>query len=196
MPKRSLRQRMLAQRRAFPLPEQARASLEIQRVLASRPEFAAARVLALYSPIHGEVDTTWLMHLATATGKTVLLPAMTAAGLVFRELPRDYELVPGAFGVMEPAADCPERQPAEADLLVVPGVAFDLAGRRLGYGKGCYDRALHRLENTGKLVAIAYDFQVLDEIAGESHDVQMDLIITEMRIVTPRFVTIEKGVQQ
>jgi 5-formyltetrahydrofolate cyclo-ligase len=187
---------MLAQRRAFPLQEQARASQQIQQSLASRPEFAVARVLALYSPIHGEVDTTWLRQLAMATGKTVLLPVMTAEALLFRELRSNDDLVPGAFGIMEPTAACPVRQPAEADLLVVPGVAFDLAGRRLGYGKGCYDRALHRLENSGKLVAIAYDFQVLDEIVGESHDVQMDLIITEMRIVTPRFVTIEKGVQQ
>jgi 5-formyltetrahydrofolate cyclo-ligase len=76
--------------------------------------------------------------------------------------------------------------PQNADLIVVPGIAFDVMGRRIGYGKGYYDRALHDLEGEGKLVGFCYDFQLVDEIIGEPHDVTMDMIITDKRVVRLR----------
>lgn len=175
---------MLSLRSGFPEQERSQASLLIQRALGDMPAYRAARMLALYAPIRGEVDTGWLMQLSWSLGKTVLMPAMSETGLVFREANSPDALAPGAFGILEPRST-PEHLPEEADLLVVPGVAFDLAGRRLGYGKGCYDRVLHTLEGAGRLTAFAYDFQVVDEIAGEPHDVWMDLIITEKRILRP-----------
>jgi 5-formyltetrahydrofolate cyclo-ligase len=93
----------------------------------------------------------------------------------------------GAFSVPEPDGACSVHSPEEADLIVVPGVAFDLRGRRIGYGKGYYDRALHQLEGRGRLVGFCYDFQVVDEIAAECHDVMMDLIVTERRVINPRY---------
>jgi 5-formyltetrahydrofolate cyclo-ligase len=66
---------------------------------------------------------------------------------------------------------------------VVPGVAFDRSGRRIGYGKGYYDKTLHVLEGSGRLVAFCYDFQLFEEIVGEPHDVTMDIIVTETTVV-------------
>ena len=87
---------------------------------------------------------------------------------------------------MAAAARCDAYDPCEADLIVLPGVAFDTKGKRIGYGKGYYDKALHSLEGQGKLIGFCYDFQLVDDIAGEPHDVKMDLLITEKRVVCPR----------
>ena len=70
--------------------------------------------------------------------------------------------------------------------IVIPGIAFDMTGKRIGYGKGYYDRTLHHLEGEGKLVGFCYDFQLVDAIAGEPHDVLMDLLITDKRVIRPR----------
>ena len=91
------------------------------------------------------------------------------------------DLTPGRYGIPDPSGVGWE--PQLADLIVVPGVAFDLSGRRIGYGKGYYDRSLHRLEGSGRLVGFCYDFQLLQEIVGEPHDVTMDIIVTESRVV-------------
>jgi 5-formyltetrahydrofolate cyclo-ligase len=118
---------------------------------------------------------------ALASGKTLLYPAVVGEDLEFRRVCSLESLVPGKFGILEPQGDPVD--PAGADLIVVPGVAFDLCGRRIGYGKGYYDRSLHRLERSGRLAGFCYDFQLVQEIAGEPHDVTMDLIVTELRVV-------------
>jgi len=86
---------------------------------------------------------------------------------------------------MEPCSTHRHFELEDADIFVVPGIAFDLQGHRIGYGKGYYDKALHRLEGQGKLVGLCYDFQLVDRIAGEPHDVKMDLILSEKRVVRP-----------
>jgi 5-formyltetrahydrofolate cyclo-ligase len=96
------------------------------------------------------------------------------------------DLVRGAFGIFEPARECPVHPAEEADIIVIPGIAFDTEGRRIGYGKGYYDKALHHLEGKGRLVGFCYDFQLVDRIAGEPHDVLMDMIITERRVIRTR----------
>jgi len=87
----------------------------------------------------------------------------------------------GAFGIMEPKEDCLEINKEQIDLVFVPGVAFDLAGNRLGHGLGYYDRFLEDFK--GIKVGIAYDFQMVDSIKVKSHDVPMDYVITEKRVI-------------
>ena len=99
----------------------------------------------------------------------------------FRRVSGLDELVPGRYGIPEPVGEVWD--PVRADVIVVPGVAFDLSGHRIGYGKGYYDKALHRLEGLGRLVGFCYDFQLVEEIVGEPHDVTMDFIVTELRVV-------------
>ncbi|QXE90802.1 5-formyltetrahydrofolate cyclo-ligase [Geomonas subterranea] len=181
MPKRAHRAATLARRRELSKPQVASLSLALQQRFLDLPEYQAARTLVLYAPIHHEVDTAAVAVAALASGKTLLYPAVAGHDLKFCRVAALAELAPGKYGIPEPEGEgC---DPAEADLIVVPGVAFDLCGRRIGYGKGYYDRSLHRLEGSGKLVAFCYDFQLLQEIAGEPHDVTMDLIVTESRVV-------------
>lgn len=171
----------MARRRELSDAQVGSLSLALQRRFLDLPEFQAARTLALYAPIHREVDTAAVAAAALAAGKTVLYPAVVGDDLKFCPVADLGELAPGRYGIPEPGGEgC---DPAQADLIVVPGVAFDLCGRRIGYGKGYYDRALHRLEGSGKLVAFCFDFQLLQEIVGEPHDVTMDLIVTESRVV-------------
>lgn len=181
MPKRSLRAATLARRRELTRQQVASQSLALQQRFFELPEFQAAKVLALYAPIHHEVETDAVATAALASGKTLLYPAVVGDDLEFRRVCALDRLVPGRFGILEPQGDPVD--PAGADLIVVPGVAFDLCGRRIGYGKGYYDRSLHRLERSGRLAAFCYDFQLVEEIAGEPHDVTMDLIVTELRVV-------------
>jgi 5-formyltetrahydrofolate cyclo-ligase len=186
MPKQKLRQLILAKRRALAASDVRVASLAIQQAFIESPEFAKAKVLALYAPVHNEVDTAGVLAAALAAQKKVLYPVVFGDSLLFRRVLTPDQLRKGAFGILEPAALCDAHDPCEADLIVLPGVAFDAMGRRIGYGKGYYDRALHPLEGKGKLIGFCYDFQVVDDIAGEPHDVKMDLLITEKRVVCPR----------
>jgi len=178
---------MLAMRKGLSAAESAAAGRLAQQSLMETEEFSQAGVVALYAPIHNEMETADVLRQALASGKTVLFPAVCPDGLVFRSIVNASDLHKGAFGIPEPAMKCPAHPPGEADLIVVPGVVFDMEGRRIGYGKGYYDRALHRLEGNGRLIGFCYDFQVVEEIPGYSHDVQMDLIITERRIIRRRY---------
>jgi 5-formyltetrahydrofolate cyclo-ligase len=92
----------------------------------------------------------------------------------------------GAYGILEPDDASEIIDPDRADLIIVPGIAFDMAGKRVGYGKGYYDRVLHHLEGSGRLVGFCYDWQLVKGIAGEPHDVTMDMLITEKRVIRPR----------
>jgi 5-formyltetrahydrofolate cyclo-ligase len=102
-------------------------------------------------------------------------------GLLAIEIKSLDELSPGTFGILEPAGE-KGISPEEIDLVVVPGVAFDKRGNRMGYGAGYYDSFLPKLRPEVKKVAVAFEIQVTDSLPAEEHDVKMDLIITENTI--------------
>jgi 5-formyltetrahydrofolate cyclo-ligase len=181
MPKRAIRAETLARRRELSPEQVSCQSLALQLNFLALPEYQRSQVLALYAQIQHEVETSAVAVEALAAGKTLLYPAVQGSDMQFRRVQGLNELTPGRYGIPEPAGDAWE--PKHADLIVVPGVAFDLSGRRIGYGKGYYDKALHRLEGTGRLIGFCYDFQLLNEIVGEPHDVMMDIIVTELRVV-------------
>ena len=181
MPKHTLRAETLAKRRELSPEQVIRQSLALQLRFLALPEYSRAQVLALYAPIHHEVDTSSLAAQALSAGKTLLYPAVEGSGLQFRQVHSLDELTPGRYGIPEPAGEA--WGPELSDLFVVPGVAFDQSGRRIGYGKGYYDKSLHRLEGSGRLVGFCYDLQLFEEIVGEPHDVTMDIIVTESRVV-------------
>lgn len=187
MPKKALRASMLEARQRLSPAEQAAAAALMLEAFTSLPEYAAARSLALYAAFNGEVPTEALIRGSLAAGKVVLLPAVTTQGLVFRRIATEADLVRGKFGILEPPPYCKSFEPDAIDLFVIPGVAFDLHGKRVGYGGGYYDKALHKLERSGKLIGLCYDFQLVELIAGEPHDVIMDLVITERRVVVPPY---------
>ncbi len=176
---------MLEQRKALSKDDRSEKSLLIQQKLLSTEAYGTAKVIALYSSIHNEVETNLVIRDALFSRKTVLLPALCSGEMFFRELRDMMKMRKGRYGIMEPSESGRVVDPGLADMIILPGIAFDTKGRRIGYGKGYYDRSLHNLEGSGKLVAICYDFQLVDEIAGEPHDIRVDMIITESMTLFP-----------
>jgi len=137
-----------------------------------------------YYPKGNEVDLRKILKKSLNENKKVILPKTNKDNFSMTihkidNLSEDLEK--GAFEIMEPKKDCLEINKEDIDIVFVPGVAFDLAGNRLGHGLGYYDRFLEDLN--GIKVGIAYDFQIVDSIKVKSHDMPMDYVITEKRVI-------------
>jgi 5-formyltetrahydrofolate cyclo-ligase len=141
-----------------------------------------ARSVLFYSPIPGELDLSPLIELALESGKAVLLPRF-AAGTGTYEAVRVSNLNgdcgPGKFGIAEPLPHCAAYPLKSLDLALAPGLGFDLAGRRLGRGRGFYDRLLAQV--AGAKCGVAFDQQIVGEIPAEGHDIHMNFILTPTR---------------
>jgi len=184
MPKRTLRQQMLAQRRALSGDNwQANSLLAQQRILGLE-EYRQSACIALYSPLQNEVDTALLGDHAYADGKRVLYPLVCGNEMVFRQIEGAHQLIPGSFGILEPCTVGIDHTAEAADLIIIPGVAFDASGHRVGFGKGYYDRFLQNPALKACLVGFCHDFQLTaDFIPADQHDVRMDIVVTENRII-------------
>lgn len=182
MPKQSLRAAMLERRRQISTADRAAWGRSAQFGLLSTPEYAAANFLALYSPVRDEVPTDEIFRAAREAGKRVAYPRVAAAGLEFVEVSDLDGLRLGRFGILEPVSASPLPL-AAIDLMVIPGVAYDLEGFRLGYGKGCYDRFLHGSDVKPRRAGFCYELQLTASLPVENHDIAMHLLITESRIL-------------
>ena len=177
--KEALRASMRHMRAAIPTEERARLSGVIEEVLLELPEVIDAGTVLLYSSFGTEVSTEGMVARMLASGKRVLLPyvvddrTMEAADVLAGE-----PLVTSSYGPGEPSARI-AIQPVAVDLVVIPGLAFDRRGHRLGYGGGHYDRYLARMGHAGIRVGVAFSLQVVDRIPEERGDVSVDLIVTE-----------------
>ena len=156
-------------------------SERIRLRLEDHPLWTDSRYACIYiSSKTGEVDTQGLIRSALASGKRVCVPVIDPkdAGLGLVEIHGLENLRPGCFGILEPSEGV--LQPPDSinwDLAVVPGIAFDRLGHRIGFGKGYYDRLL-AVKDFPK-VALAFSFQVVEQFETLAHDVAMNLIITE-----------------
>lgn len=182
MPKRSIREAILSQRRHLSAEVCFARSLKVQQRVLQTPIYQQAETLALYSPVRNEVFTEEIFQSALDHRKRIAYPLVRGNEIDFIEVVRREDLQPGTFGVLEPCSGATIGV-RDLDLLVVPGVAFDLAGHRLGYGKGFYDRALHLIAGQGRLIGLCFEMQIVNELPAQSHDVRMDLIVTENRII-------------
>jgi len=183
MSKPLLRKTLLVRRQSLSVNEQVAAGNIIQDTFMALPEYLVAGSVALYCAVNGEVSTGKVINHALSAAKALFLPAVEGNTMLFRRISCPGDLVAGSFGIMQPDSGCLAADPEDIELIVVPGVGFDLSGQRIGYGKGYYDRVLHRLEGSGRLTAFCYQFQLVDSLEGEKHDVIMDRIITEQRVV-------------
>lgn len=149
-------------------------------------EYTNAKTVFVYMSFKSEVSTTNLVKKMLDENKRVVIPYTDTKNTVIipSELKSiDDDLILNSFGYYEPVYEKIKRvEPEEFDLIVTPGVVFDRNLNRVGFGKGYYDRILIRKRKDSKAVAVAYEFQVLDEVPAEEHDIKMDMIITEERI--------------
>jgi len=161
-------------------------SAAVRERLAALPECVNATRLLVYVSKGHEVDTHELIQRLLAVGKRVCVPRFDGADRLYAasEL-KDFaaELEEGKFGILEPRQEVVRRvSPDKLDALLVPGLAFDGNGNRIGHGMGFFDRLLR--EARGTKIALAYDFQVLNNVPADAHDVRVDVIVTEKRVVS------------
>ncbi len=137
-------------------------------------------VFSAYEPMRSEFDPRPLLAKIIAAGSRIVLPAIVESRIVFRLHEPGNRLVAGTFGTSEPPADARELKP---DILLVPLLAFDAKGDRLGYGKGYYDDAIARMRSERRVgvVGLAFEAQRVDEVPLTERDQRLDLILTEQR---------------
>lgn len=182
MSKSTVRAEMIKRRAALPEDASRQLSAQSQARLIALPEFDEASVIALYCPTRAEVLTEELFVTARQSGKTVVFPRISGPVMEFVAVDDLDTLSPCCYGICEPVSGHVVAL-AEIDLIVLPGVAFDRCGVRLGYGKGYYDRILAEREERTTLVGLAYDFQIVNELPAEPHDVLLDVVVTENHLL-------------
>jgi 5-formyltetrahydrofolate cyclo-ligase len=181
----ALRSQMQVKFAALPVADVRAKSAAIWERLAVLPAFAGATRRLIYVSTGMEVDTHGLIQQVLAMGGQVCVPSYNAAekGYIASVL-HDFhsDLTAGRFAIFEPRPEAVRPMAADhIDVALVPGLAFDQKGNRLGRGMGYFDRLLQSVRGTK--IALAYDFQILNEVPAESHDARVDFIVTETRVV-------------
>jgi 5-formyltetrahydrofolate cyclo-ligase len=188
--------RLALERRDLLKPEEVAVKSEaIWERLFSLEKYEQANMVMAYMSFRNEVSTEQLIVQCLRSGKGVVVPrteksTSAASGDVVKSL-GVYEIkeagkhmLTGYMGIAEPDASVLRRvDPLEIDMVVVPGVAFDGARNRIGYGGGYYDRFLRTLRPDCLKVAFAFELQVFDSIPAASYDIPVDIIVTEERII-------------
>jgi 5-formyltetrahydrofolate cyclo-ligase len=180
--KSELRARAKAVRDAEPQRSLKEAAIAVR--VEQLPQYRQARVVATYVGVKSEVGTRSLIEGRLARGEPTAVVYRKDGDLALCLIQSIDELVPASFGLLEPlpsvVAD-PERHcaPADVDLFLVPGLAFDQAGGRIGYGKGYYDRLLGAARPGAIFLALAFEGQMVGHVPMAAHDVPVHLVMTE-----------------
>lgn len=173
--KEDFRKKALKMRENISIMEAIERSSAIQKNLIKLPEFKKAKIVLSYIPIRNEVAAD------NFAGKVIVLPGFNSKKNLVA-LKHDGKLADGLYNTKQPP--CEKKRVVKMgsiDIAIVPGVAFDKKGNRVGYGKGYYDRLLSKID--GKKIALAYGFQVFENLPAESHDIKVDYIVTENRVI-------------
>lgn len=182
--KARMRSKLLARRQRLPQPVREQASLAVCESLARRT--LAQGLIMAYRPIRGEVDPMPFVHTLWESGIEVAFPVVEKGkGLIVRRTNSPAQFVPGAFGVLEPAPTCPRVDPSQISTVLVPALAYDTRGFRLGYGGGYYDRFLPTLSPLAESVGLTYDEMVVERLPVDRHDRPVRWVVTENRFLGP-----------
>lgn len=177
--KADLRRRLRMAREALSSADAVRAMIAATARLTALPRWREAKVIALYADVRGELGTALLDADARDRGVLVVYPRVVAPGapLAFHACAR-VDLAPGVLGIPTPHATAPALLPEQLDLVVVPGLAFDPVGHRLGWGRGYYDLTLPLAARAVK-VGFAHELQVVPDVPRAEFDQRMDLVVTD-----------------
>jgi len=176
--KAQIRSKILLRLKRQKEAERNRKSRLIKARLLRNKVFKQAKIVMFYIAFGGEVNTEEMIREAKKIGKLICVPICrknkeTMQPAIFEE---HAKLKKGPYGVLEPVSEALVK-PEDLDLIIVPGLAFDKKGNRLGRGKGCYDRFLSKLSENTPSIGLAFDFQILPLIPTTSYDISVDKII-------------------
>lgn len=183
--KQAIREQAHANRRAQENKEEL--SQRICQTFVGLPEYASARTVMFYVDVRTEVRTRQFLPTALTHGKRIVVPYCVEGDLQIFHLESMNELALGMYKILEPKPELRTLRAKrvaveELDLVMVPGVAFDRGGARMGHGFGYYDKLLEHVRPDAPLVAFAFECQLFDEIPTAAHDVFMDKIVTEQAV--------------
>lgn len=182
--KSQLREWCLTRRAALTAVERRQMNAAIAKYVCAMPAFQDSQTVMLYMALPQEVQTAAILAESRRQGKRVTVPVVKPSGLVAAELPADQlQFQPGPFGIPEPAVSTAAIPPENIDCVMVPGIAFDRRGTRLGFGKGYYDRFLCRLPATTHVCGLAFSLQIVEHVPNLPHDVRMQSLVTEQGIL-------------
>ncbi len=175
----------LARREALHPAARARSSSAICARLEDLEVTRAARCIFCFVPFRSEVDTLPFLYAMLAEGRVVAVPRVEGPRhmVAVRITDPETDLAAGHWGIPEPRQGLPLVDPAEIDLVVFPGAAFDGTGCRVGYGGGFYDTFIQDVRPGVPRVAVAFEVQILDHLSAESHDARVDFVVTERRVL-------------
>jgi len=200
--KKRIRAELLRKRDSIPPELKAQKEAAIRQRLFTLEEFRKSVNIMMYVSFRSEVDTNRYLQDVITLGKKLILPSVDSKNrsLELYEVRNVSELMPGYMGILEPGIKENGRVELNSiDLIIIPGAGFDLKGNRLGYGGGYYDRLLSGIGSRGSVVgeepipnpqsqtplflALAFEEQIVEEVPSEPHDVKMDMIITDKRLI-------------
>ncbi|GAW92187.1 5-formyltetrahydrofolate cyclo-ligase [Calderihabitans maritimus] len=190
MKKKEIRERIIKLRLEMSDDEVREKSARVASRVVALPVFQQAETVMSYVAFRNEVETGGIIRTCLAQGKRVVVPVTDRANK--RLIPSEVkkfpdDLKPGTWGILEPKAECFRPvEPEVIDLVLVPGVGFDIYGNRLGYGGGFYDRFLPRLSPEATTVALAYQEQLLPDVFPEAHDHPVDFVVTDREVINCR----------
>jgi 5-formyltetrahydrofolate cyclo-ligase len=180
--KRILRNRVRGLMDAQTPEDRRRKSLAVGERLFALEKFRRAPVVCFYAAMPHEIDTAAMIDRALAAGMRVCMPRcdMETIELTLYEIQSRAHLQKGTWGILEPEPD-PARvvRTEEVRCILVPGVAFDAEGNRIGNGKGFYDRFLKKLAPGAVKIGLAYSLQMVPRVPVDAHDVKLDLVLTD-----------------
>ncbi len=171
--KQQIREEMTLRRASLSDDDVSEAGAKVMRNLFSDEEFLKVESVGFYYSMKGEISTKEMIERTLKFGKTIYLPRIRTGEIAFCEFEGFESLAAGQLGIMEPLGETEE----VPELLVVPGLAFDLEMYRLGFGKGYYDKYLAKHDVYS--IGVCYEWQVVPKLPREKHDMRMDKIIAE-----------------
>lgn len=183
--KQTLRQHMLKKRNEVPKLDIQKKSDQIKQRFFSLRWYKDAENILFYVSYDNEVNTHDMIKESLQDGKTVIVPVTDTRmkSLQLSKLVNWDDLCPGAYSILEPRKGCVQMVAESCvDLIIVPGIVFDLHGNRIGHGMGYYDRLLKKCVSSHS-IGLAFEFQLIDLIPAEEHDKKIQMIITEKRSI-------------
>lgn len=182
MNKAALRQQFLERREEVSLEDRNRWSEKITQKVLEHEKYRAARVIFTFVSFRSEVNTHTLIQQSLALGKRVFVPVIDVKEKCLHavEIADFSSLQPGFRGILEPSSLSEKANPEEIDLCLIPGAVFAKNGYRIGYGGGYYDRFLPYVNQNAYRLGVAFQFQLVDEVPFEKHDIPVHETLTEL----------------
>lgn len=186
--KKNIRDEILKKRKELSLDRINSKSQNIFHQLSTLDIYKKAKIVMVYIDFRNEVKTHFIIEDLLKSNKNVIIPISvpeTKEMILSQLLNPKEELIKGTYGILEPKEEYIRKvDPAILDLIIMPGVAFDKRGYRVGYGGGYYDRFLDKLSKATPSIALSFDLQIVDKVPNDCFDYPVDTIITETQILT------------